>query len=111
MSDDWHDPFAEDEDAPRERERRRAEREAKRKGRKESTRQSLGDRVREQLSGGPSEASDVPVTPASRGTQARRTGRRGDAQARGAEARGSGQGPDPGADRAGAARGLDTADG
>jgi UPF0755 protein len=40
---DWHDPFAEDEEA-RERERRRAEREARRHG----TQASLGDKVSEQ---------------------------------------------------------------
>ena len=52
MSDsDWRDPFADD-DAAREREARRAEREARRRER-DAARASLGDRVREELSGEP----------------------------------------------------------
>jgi YceG-like family len=48
MTDDWHDPFAEDE-AARERERRRAEREARR----QAHRRALADKVREERTEAP----------------------------------------------------------
>jgi YceG-like family len=52
MTDDsnWRDPFADDE-AAREREARRAERERRRRQREEEARESLSERVREELSG------------------------------------------------------------
>src|SRR5262245_101943 len=59
MSDtDWHDPFAEDEEAL-ERERRRAEREARRLG----TQASVGEKVAEQRQ--PVEKPSPPASPAS----------------------------------------------
>jgi hypothetical protein len=60
MSDDWRDPFSEDERAA-ERERRRAERAAKRRDRQSGTRKSLGERVRDQLSGSTGEGEAVPA--------------------------------------------------
>lgn len=48
---DWRDPLAEDE-AAREREARRAERAARRREREQRTRESLGERVREELGDG-----------------------------------------------------------
>jgi hypothetical protein len=47
---DWRDPFADDR-AARERAARRAEREARRRERAEQTREGLGERVRQELSG------------------------------------------------------------
>src|SRR5688500_19447072 len=65
MSDsDWHDPFAEDE-AAREREARRAERAARRRERERQARESLGERVRDELGGAPpTERVQPPAAPA-----------------------------------------------
>jgi UPF0755 protein len=64
MSDsDWHDPFAEDE-AAREREARRAERAARRRERERQARESLGERVRDELGGAPpTETVQPPASP------------------------------------------------
>ena len=66
MSDsDWHDPFADDE-AAREREARRAERAARRRERERQARESLGERVRDELAdSSPAGAVQVPAEPAS----------------------------------------------
>jgi hypothetical protein len=56
MTDDWHDPFAEDE-AARERERRRAEREARR----QAHRRALADKVRDERADGASDGSPPTV--------------------------------------------------
>jgi UPF0755 protein len=62
LTEDWGDPFAEDEDA-KERERRRAEREARRRERQAHRKQSqgaLGDRVKDLVQGGrPDESESV----------------------------------------------------
>ncbi len=60
---DWHDPFAEDE-AAREREARRAERAARRREHEQQARESLGERVREELADTPPpEAPPPPAVP------------------------------------------------
>jgi cell division protein YceG involved in septum cleavage len=59
MTDDWHDPFAEDE-AARERERRRAEREARR----QAHRRALADKVREERTEAPQDGRADGAPPA-----------------------------------------------